>query len=159
MVKNLPAMQETRVLSLSWEDSLQKGMATHSSILAWRIPWTEESGGIQSMGSQRVGRDWLSLSCFTDDPFIYINAVPWAKRIMPGSQLILNKYFLNEYKGCHPIFSFHSTSPPFLPPPCHSQTHTHTHTHTQIHMHIHSTLPTISDVHIIFSTINFKLIC
>ena len=54
MVKNLPAMQETRVLSLLQEDLLGKEMATHSSILAWRIPWTEEPGGLQSMGSQRV---------------------------------------------------------------------------------------------------------
>ena len=54
-VKNLPAMQKTQVQSLGWEDSLEKGMATHSSILAWRIPWTEEPGGLQSMGSQRVG--------------------------------------------------------------------------------------------------------
>ena len=49
MVKNLPAMQETQVQSLGWEDPLEKGMATHSSILAWRIPWTEEPGGLQSM--------------------------------------------------------------------------------------------------------------
>ena len=53
MVKNLPVMQETRVQSLSWEDSLEEGMVTHSSILAWRIPWTEEPGGLQSRGSQR----------------------------------------------------------------------------------------------------------
>ena len=56
-VKNLPAMRETRVRSLGWEDLLEKGMATPSSILAWRIPWTEELGGLQSMGSQRVGHD------------------------------------------------------------------------------------------------------
>ena len=56
-VRNLPAMWETWVQSLGWEDSLEKGMATHSSILAWRIPWTEESGGPQSMRSQRVGHD------------------------------------------------------------------------------------------------------
>ena len=55
LVKNLPAMRETWVRSLGGEDPLEKGMATHSSILAWRIPWTEESGGLQSMGSQRVG--------------------------------------------------------------------------------------------------------
>ena len=55
--KNLPAMQETWVQSLGWEDPLQKGTATHSSILAWRVPWTEEPGGLQSMGSQRVGHD------------------------------------------------------------------------------------------------------
>ena len=54
MVKNLPAVQETRVQSLGWEDPLEKGMAAHSSIHAWRIPWTEEPGGLQSMGSQRV---------------------------------------------------------------------------------------------------------
>ena len=55
MVKNLPAMQETWVLSLIWEDPLEKGMATHSSILAWEIPWREKPGGLQSMGLQRVG--------------------------------------------------------------------------------------------------------
>ena len=54
MVKNLPAMQETQVQSLDWEALLEKGMATHSSILAWRIPWTVETSRIQSMGSQRV---------------------------------------------------------------------------------------------------------
>ena len=52
MVKNPPAKQETWVQSLSWEDPLEKEMATHSSILAWKIPWTEESGGLQSMGLQ-----------------------------------------------------------------------------------------------------------
>ena len=55
MVRNLPAMWETWVGSLGWEDLLEKGMATHSSILAWRIPWTEEPGELQSMGSQRDG--------------------------------------------------------------------------------------------------------
>ena len=54
-VENLPAMQETWLRSLVWEDPLEKGMASHSSILAWRIPWTEEPGGLQSMGLQRVG--------------------------------------------------------------------------------------------------------
>ena len=57
MVKNLPTMQETWVRSLGWEDPLEKGMATHPSILAWRIPWTEEPGRLQSMGSQDVGHD------------------------------------------------------------------------------------------------------
>ena len=54
-VKNLSAMQENQVRFLGQEDPLEKGMATHSSILAWRIPWTEEPAGLQSMGSQRVG--------------------------------------------------------------------------------------------------------
>ena len=56
-VKNLPAMLETLARSLGWEDPLEKGMATSSSILAWRIPWTEEPGRLQSMGSQRVRDD------------------------------------------------------------------------------------------------------
>ena len=57
MIKNLLAMRETQVRFLGLEDPLEKGMATHSSILAWRIPWTEEPGGLQSMGSQRVEHD------------------------------------------------------------------------------------------------------
>ena len=56
-IRNLPAMQETRVQSLNWEDLLEKEMATHSSILAWKIPWMEEPSSLQSMGSQRVGHD------------------------------------------------------------------------------------------------------
>ena len=68
MVKNLPLMQETQVRSLGQEDPLEKCMATHSSILAWRIPWTEEPGELQSMGSQRVRHDratdtFLSVPC------------------------------------------------------------------------------------------------
>ena len=60
VVKNPPAMQEaqeTQALSLGWEDALEEGMATHSSTLAWRIPWTEEPGGLQNIGLQRVGHD------------------------------------------------------------------------------------------------------
>ena len=57
MVNNRPAMQETWVRSLGWEDPLEKEMATHSRTLAWEIPWTEEPGGLQSMGLQRVGHD------------------------------------------------------------------------------------------------------
>ena len=57
IVKNLPSVRETQVLSLGQEDPLEKGMATHSSILSWRIPWTEEHGGLQSMGLQRVRHD------------------------------------------------------------------------------------------------------
>ena len=60
IVKNLPVMQETWVWSLDWEDSLEKGIATHSIIFVWRIPWTEESGWIQSMGLQRVRHDWAT---------------------------------------------------------------------------------------------------
>ena len=57
MVKNLPATRETWVQSVGWEDPLEESIATHSSILAWRIPWTEEPSGLQSMGSQRVGHN------------------------------------------------------------------------------------------------------
>ena len=57
MVKRLPIMRETWVQSLGWEDPLEKEMATHSSTLAWKIPWMEEPGRLQSMGSQRVGHD------------------------------------------------------------------------------------------------------
>ena len=56
-IKNLPAMQKIQVQFLGREDPLEKGMATHSSILAWRIPWTEEPGGLQSLGSKRVGHN------------------------------------------------------------------------------------------------------
>jgi len=56
-VKTLPTLQETQVLSLGQDDPLEKGLATHSSILAWGIPWTEETGGLQFMGLQRVGHD------------------------------------------------------------------------------------------------------
>ena len=55
MIKSLPAVQETRIRPLGWDDPLEKEMATHSSILAWKIPWMEEPGRLQSMGSQRVG--------------------------------------------------------------------------------------------------------
>ena len=56
MVKDLPAMQETQVRSLGWEDPLQEGMSTHSSILAWKIPWMEEPGRLQSMGCKKLDR-------------------------------------------------------------------------------------------------------
>ena len=70
-VKNLPAMQETQVHSLDREDPLEKEMATHSSIFAWEIPWTEEPGGLQSIGSQRVGHDWSDLARTHKDFLIF----------------------------------------------------------------------------------------
>ena len=69
MVKNLPAMQETQIRSLGYEDPLEKRMATHYSIHAQRIPWTEKPGGLQSMGSQRVGNDCATITSLT--PFEY----------------------------------------------------------------------------------------
>ena len=74
LVKNLLAVQETWVWSLGWEDPQKKEMATHSSILAWRIPWTEEPGGLQSMGSQRVVHDWATNTYFCPLP---LAATPW----------------------------------------------------------------------------------
>ena len=62
MVKILPAVQETWFRSLDWEDPLEEGMATHFSILAQQSPWTEEPGGLESMGLQRVGHDWVTLT-------------------------------------------------------------------------------------------------
>ena len=74
-LKCLPGMQETQVWYLGWEDPLEKEMTTHSSTLAWRIPWREAPGGLQSMGSQRVGHDWATL--------------PWRRnvRLTPGKNL------------------------------------------------------------------------
>ena len=71
MVKNPPAMQETQVWSLGVEDPLEMEMATHSSILTWRIPWTEEPGWLQSVGSQKVGDDLLTdarVECWVGSP-------------------------------------------------------------------------------------------
>ena len=74
-VKLLPAMQETRVWSLGWEDPLEKEMATHSSSLAWKIPWTEKRGRLQSMGLQRVGHNEpLRFPFLSFFPFIWL---PW----------------------------------------------------------------------------------
>ena len=71
MVKNLPAMQESWVQSLGWDDPLEKGMATYGSILAWRIPWTKEPGGLLTMGC-RVRCNWATIT-FTDYPYVFIN--------------------------------------------------------------------------------------
>ena len=74
-VKNLPAVWETWVRS--WEDPMEKGMATHSSILAWRIPWTEEPQGLQSMGSQRVGHDWATNTYIYGLGMVLGTLYPW----------------------------------------------------------------------------------
>ena len=71
MVKNLPAVQETCIQSLGWENPLEKRMATHSSIVAWRIPRTEEPGKLQSMGSQRIRHEWVT-NAFTLNIFVQL---------------------------------------------------------------------------------------
>ena len=86
MVKNLPAMLETWVRSLGWEGPLKKEMATHSSILAWRIPWTEEPGGLQSMGSQ--SRTRLSALSLSVSLFYEVRRLLLSSERVPGSQIV-----------------------------------------------------------------------
>ena len=88
MVKSLPAMRETQVRSLGWEDLLEKETATHSSTLAWRIPRTEEPGRLQSMGLQRVGHDWAT-SLFTVYWFVLSALHPHLTRIYASGELKL----------------------------------------------------------------------
>ena len=84
-LKRLPAMQEIWVWSLGGEDPLEKEMAIHSSILAWRIPWTEEPGGLQSTGSQRVWHDWAtSLTQETWWTWVWVNSGSWWWTRKPG---------------------------------------------------------------------------
>ena len=83
MVKNLPAVKETWVWSLGWEDPLEEGMATHSSTLAWRIPWTEEPGGLQSTGSQRVRHNWVTKPSA-------------AHQGLPGGSVVMNQPAVQE---------------------------------------------------------------
>ena len=71
MINNQPAMQETQVQSLGWKDSWEKGMATHSSILACRIPWTQEPGGLRYLGSQKVGHNWVTKNAGSLHKFAY----------------------------------------------------------------------------------------
>ena len=87
MVNNLLSMQETRIQSLGWEDSLEKGKATHSNIPAWKIPWREEPGRLQCMGSQRVGLDWAANTFIN----VFIETYPH----------IVSRRFAIEDRGCH----------------------------------------------------------
>ena len=148
MVKNLPAMQETWVWSLGLEDPLKEEMATHSSILAWRIPWTEEPGRLQSIGSQRAGYDWASNSFL---PFC-LPLPTFSSKTMQPSFLDLQAFslyvwwprltkvlidpdhfsMLERWEQDHVPIYFHH---PPLSPVIH--THTHTHTHFWILQHIY----------------------
>ena len=106
MVKRLPAMWETWVRSLGREDPLEKEMASHSSTLAWKIPWMEESGGLQSMVSQRVRHDSdftftfrkYLLFCFTSQS--YLKTVPGA---LPGSLLCCGPIKVSRMRGLPPL--------------------------------------------------------
>ena len=115
-------MQETWVWSLGWEDPLEKGMATHSSILAWRIPWTEEPGGLQSTGSQRVGHDWatsLSLS-FTFEGLLILWPQVTSTRSLCNTKWYLLSKKAWDFTNCKPLelgvsLLIHSSLPwPFL---------------------------------------------
>ena len=86
MVKNLPAMQEAWIQSLGGEDPVEKGMSTHSSILAWRITWTEERGGLQSMGSQRVGHDWVTNTTYAVPGTFYYWHIISAHSMLAGEK-------------------------------------------------------------------------
>ena len=89
-LKNLPTTGETRVPSLGWEDPLEKETATHSSVLAWRIPWTGEPGGLQSMGWQRVGHNWATSAWLTDSK----NSLP-RTMIQPQISVLLSVWYVN----------------------------------------------------------------
>ena len=97
MVKNMPAVLEIWVQSLGWEDPLEGGMTTYSSILAWRIPWTEEPGGLQPMGLQRVGDDWMTKhSTVISDyaPLLMVQGLIWSLlnlRLKLGDKHFLKK--------------------------------------------------------------------
>ena len=92
LVKNPPAVQETWVRSLGWEDPLKKGMATHSSILAWRTPWTGEPGGLHSMGSQRVGHDWATNTTMTvSETILFIFSLAYYYHLLLEYQLYRNR--------------------------------------------------------------------
>ena len=104
MIKNLPAMQETQVGSLGWEDPLEKGMATHFRNLAWRIPPTEEPGGLQSLGLQRVGHDWTSnIFTFSNTQLTGNSWLFWHCRTIHSLSLKKSHEFQSVYiyKPCH----------------------------------------------------------
>ena len=92
LVENGPVMQETLVWYLCWEDSLEKGMATHSSILAWKIPWTEEPGGLQSMGSQRVRHEWAAKPLWDIDNVLEFLKI-WSWILLCFQRCYLTSYF------------------------------------------------------------------
>ena len=97
-VKNLPAMQETRVRSLGRKDPLEKGMTIHSSILAWRIPWTEDPGWLQSMGSQRVRHDWATNTHTLWRFRLYVPYSDTAEFCMRGDALATVQSYLIAWK-------------------------------------------------------------
>jgi len=98
MVERLPTMRETRIQSLSQEDLLEKEMATHSSILAWKIPWTEEPGRLQAMRSQRVRQDWVTSLCNLTSPFFFLRKQTFFLALKPlFSWSLLSRSLLTDF--------------------------------------------------------------
>ena len=111
IIKHLPTMQETRVQPLGREDLLEKEIATHSSILAWKIPWTEEPGRLQSMGSQRVIHNWVTSLIFNDRGTVYnvlrMNSF-YSKSIYDKIQKFLKKRKILKYLEKHASKKIHN---------------------------------------------------
>ena len=103
MVKNLPALWETRVQSLGLEDTLEKGMDTHSSIIAWRIPWLEEPGRLQSMELQRVGYDWMANTNYREISFLRHSPVTTFSHCTPPPA---THTYINTTRGHLPIIYY-----------------------------------------------------
>ena len=93
VAKNLPTVRETQVWSLDWEDSLEKRMATHSSILAWRIPWTEETVRLQSKGAQRIRHDWVT----NTHSQVYHRVIMYKKNGLTLHKIIVLCIFLHSW--------------------------------------------------------------
>ena len=124
IVKNLSTVEQTQVRSLGWKDPLEKGMATHSSILAWRIPWTEEPGGLESMGFERVRHSWATnifTSLFTlrrptflgfhSTILFWISLLPlW----LTGFTYVSHHQLLMHYGPRRPLYSLNMLSCPEL---------------------------------------------
>ena len=108
-VKHLPAMQETQLQSLGQKDPLEKEMATHSSILAWRIPWTKKPGRLQSMGLQRVGHNWVTLVSL----FISVGR-PWLLGDGSGPSRRVRRFEIEQETPPKEVFSFLSLIPRLL---------------------------------------------
>ena len=106
MVKRLPAMRDTQVQSLGWEDTLEKEMATHSSTPAWKIPWMEEASSLQSMGLQRVGHDWATSLHFTSYTYLrtrYSQRIKGYRKTLP----VWNPEVLREDRHIHRVYAYY----------------------------------------------------
>ena len=102
MVKRLPTMRETRVQSLDWEDLLEKEMAAHSSILAWKIPWTEEPGRLRYMGSQRIRHDCVHTCIISILRTNYLHFTPVKSEIQVGKVICPTPNILNTFPDLPP---------------------------------------------------------